>query len=289
MQVQDIVHLAEGTIVLFAALAVLAGKFIGLQLSDVRRALAISAGIGVLMGVVLLTASRGTAARIGPIITREALLLSIALFIALLGGCVAGILKRQQRETGRRTAVLPILSLVVSFLVVGTLVPFFLRIQEVMDIAGSLGLLHARQAYEPKRDKACPENLHSLYKAFQQYAQDWDALPPAAGWGRNEELISKVKRDEWLHCPAVSNRHDANYGYAYNEAVSTISLKGKRLDAFPDASHTPLLYDSTDLSKSAHDRFLSLPRPGRHAGKNNVLYLDGHVESASPQQAPKPQ
>jgi hypothetical protein len=37
-------------------------------------------------------------------------------------------------------------------------------------------------------------------------------------------------------------------------------LKGK----IDDPDRTPLIYDSTNLAKSAFDPFASLPRPGRH-------------------------
>ena len=59
-------------------------------------------------------------------------------------------------------------------------------------------------------------------------------------------------------------------------------LNGKTLKDMPDAAKTPLLYDSTDLAKNAHDSLTSLPKPGRHGGKNNILFCDGHIESVAP-------
>jgi prepilin-type processing-associated H-X9-DG protein len=38
-------------------------------------------------------------------------------------------------------------------------------------------------------------------------------------------------------------------------------------------------YDSTNLIRSASDAESSLPNPGRHAGRNNVSYADGHARS----------
>lgn len=283
MRVQDIVQLAEIVIALTVLAAAAGGKLIGLRVADARKALFGATGLGILIAGVLIASASGPASRVGPIVTREALFLSFALLIALVGGCAAGVAKRRQRETGRRSPALIVIALITVVLMVGVLIPFFLRIQEVMGVLNSLGLLQTKRGYEPALDKDCPENLKSLYTAFQQYAQDWDALPPAAGWMNNEELISKVSRNEWLHCPAVSNRRDDKYGYAYNDAVSAKPLGGKHnLGDLPNAAHTPLLYDSTDLSKGAHDAFRSLPKPGRHAERDNVLYLDGHLEAVAP-------
>ena len=68
-----------------------------------------------------------------------------------------------------------------------------------------------------------------------------------------DDFKAAVQKDEWLHCPAVSNRHDDKYGYAYNDALVGRKLNGKKLKEMPDAAKTPLLYDSTDLAKNAHD------------------------------------
>ena len=82
----------------------------------------------------------------------------------------------------------------------------------------------------------------------------------------------------------MSNRHDAHFGYALNDALAgkKLNLNGKPLKTLPNASTTPLLYDSTNVSKNAHDAVASLPRPGRHGGRNNILYLDGHVAAVAP-------
>ena len=52
-----------------------------------------------------------------------------------------------------------------------------------------------------------------------------------------------------------------------HEVFPGLKLNGKRLKEMPDASRTPLLYDSTNLTKGAHDKVSSLPQPGRHGAQ----------------------
>lgn len=139
-------------------------------------------------------------------------------------------------------------------------------------IAGSkeLGIGQSKPKEELKINQGSEANLKSLYTAFSMYAQNWDALPPAKDWMSNEEIVSKVQKDEWLHNPAISDLHDDKFGYAYNEGVAEKALKGKPLNEQPDAAQTPLLYESTRTEKSAFDKFAS--------ANGLVLYLDGTVK-----------
>lgn len=226
--------------------------------------------------ILLIGAARTQAEKVGPVVMQEALLLSCLLITLLVGGFFVGLaLQRQQRAAANiGTAVVVVLTTLLVTNAMG-------RLNAILSAAHELGLDKSIK-YEPEKNKACPENLKSLYIAFQLYAQDWDALPPAPNWLDNDDLTSKVRQNEWLHCPAVSNRTDEKYGYAYNDSVATKPLNHKELKAQPNAATTPLVYDSMNLAKNAHDAFASLPKPGRHSGRNNVLYLDGHVEAAAP-------
>ncbi len=271
--------------IVFVSLLVVAavvGRQIGVRAKDAVRAAFALVLTAIVVNMLLQQAVRPTAEKIGPIVTRQTLLLGCALSIALLGG-FAGSLAQQRRQRRVQVGI----AILTALLIGGVGATFINRVSEVVELARGVGLLQSGPAYEPQKNKDCPENLKSLYIAFQQYAQDWDALPPAANWMDNDELVSKVRRNEWLHCPAASNRHDDRYGYAYNTVVAGRKLGGKHaLADLPDAAHTPLLYDSTDLGKSAHSDFAgsaqSLPRPGRHGGRNNILYLDGHVQAVAP-------
>ncbi len=214
----------------------------------------------------------------GRLITEEMSCFALTLDGAVVGGLMMG----YGRRTGRMRAAYASVGVGVLFIVAG-LGSVFAKNRQVVEILHDLGLDSAfNRSYSPEKNKECPGNLASLYKAVEIYAQDWDALPPAANWNTNEDLVSKVTRNEWLHCPAVSNRQDAVFGYAFNDALSGKPVHGKRLKDLPGAASTPLIYDSENLGVNAHDAFRSLPRPGRHSGRDNVLYLDGHVESVRP-------
>jgi prepilin-type processing-associated H-X9-DG protein len=210
--------------------------------------------------------------KIGPLVRTEGLLLALAPVGALFGGLTSG----KRKAVGLN----PVLGIVgFGVLVLIDLEAFYHLNHSLAEVAGELGIGTGRKKYEPTANKDCPENLKSLYFAFAQYVDGNGSLPAAEKWMDNDEIASKVQKEEWFHCPDVSNRHDGRYGYAYNDAVAGRAMNGKKLSAFPDAAHTPLLYDSSNLAKSAHDAFASLPKPGRHGGRNNILYCDGHVEA----------
>ena len=157
------------------------------------------------------------------------------------------------------------------------------KIEIVLQLAKSISPDNSSGTDVDSAQHSCPANLKALWTAFNLYAQDWDAFPLAPNWCKNSDLVSRVPHNSELHCPAVSNGHDSNYGYAYNDKLSGLSLGTKTaLSQLPHASTTPLLYDSSNLSESAHDAFTSLPVPGRHDGKDYVVYLDGHVASVTP-------
>lgn len=149
------------------------------------------------------------------------------------------------------------------------------RVQDVRQVLSVL--LPARAAaYDATRNRTCPDNLKQLYIALQMYADSWDGLlPPADGW--LAAIRDNVPKDAWLRCPDAGGAPGERYGYAMNTA-----LGGKRLDRVADRAGTPLLYDSSDLRAGAHDAVATLPKPGRHMLRNNVLYADGQVRSAPP-------
>lgn len=210
---------------------------------------------------------------IGPIMVAEGFLLAAAPAMALITGSFLCSKGSRPRALAGLCAALGLLDLAA----------FYAMNHRVVAIAAELGIGSTSSAkYSPQADKDCPDNLQSLYFALAQYVDGNGALPPAEKWMENDEIVSKVQKDEWLHCPAVSNRHDANFGYAYNDSIAGRKMNGKKLGEMPNAGSTPLLYDSTNLAKSAHDAVTTLPRPGRHAGKNEILYCDGHVAAVAP-------
>ena len=148
------------------------------------------------------------------------------------------------------------------------------RVQEIRPYLAVL--IPASERYDAGKNRTCPENLKQLYLAVQTYAESWDGvLPPASDW--LTAIRPNVPQDAWLRCPDAKGAAGETYGYAMNAA-----LGGKRLLDVPDRAHTPLFYDSRDLPPDAHDAVTSLPRPGRHTGRNNVLYADGEVRTEAP-------
>lgn len=144
--------------------------------------------------------------------------------------------------------------------------------------------------WSPKRkadNSDCLGNMRQLSEAMKMYMESADAYPPSGQW--MDELARYVKAGDmeeseaWkrFHCPAVSDGTGDSFGYAMNGALSSklrpLQKNKKEWDA---AKSTMVLFDATDLSKNANGNPKKLlPAPGRHSGKNNILFGDGHVAS----------
>ena len=235
-----------------------------------RNALIFSAAVV----AVLVGGTAPLAAKNGSLITIVAAFFGTAISIGLFGGLMIGrSLQKQQPLWGVPT----FLTLLFIAMLLGAARH---QVKIVADAAHELGVDTQAAKVDPVADKDCPENLKSLYLAFEKYAEQNGSLPKQ-NWLDDTDLAGKIVKDEWEHCPAVSNRHDEKFGYAYNVTIAGMSLGGKeKLKDLPKASETPLLYDSTNLAKSAADAVTTLPKPGRHNGANNILYLDGTVKAA---------
>jgi len=132
------------------------------------------------------------------------------------------------------------------------------------------------QARERARGISCLSNIKQQALAMRMYSQDYDeTLPEGQQW---MDLTSPyVKSEATLHCPNVSKAGDATYGYAYNKKLS--HLKEDKISA---PQSTPMLYDSSNMSRNATDAVSSLPNPGRHGDGNNMGYFDGHARFVRP-------
>jgi hypothetical protein len=198
---------------------------------------------------------RGTGSSLGPLA-----FLGPVTAAALMGGALAGATGRAARSAG------------ILLLAVG-LLAFLPHARDAWEL---ISLVKSAAPYEPAKNKTCPENLKQLYNAAMLYAESWDnTLPPADRW--MTAIKDNVPKDEWLHCPEVSHGQGSRFGYAMNPEVG-----GKKLDAIKEKDKTPLFYDSTDLKPDAHDSPASLPKPGRHTGRDNVVYVSGRVEAVVP-------
>ena len=220
----------------------------------------------------VLTMGAGLAfqAKIGPLVLTEGLLLAIAPMAGLCGGIASA-------RGGKSQSAFP----AALVLIVLDLSGFYALNHKVADLAETMGLLKPKAAAAAPEQKGCADNLKALYFAFDKYAESNGSLPPAEKWMENDEIASRVQKNEWFHCPQVSNQHDEKFGYAYNAALANLGLNGKKLAEMPNAAHTVLLYDSSNLGRSAADKVTSLPAQGRHSGHNNVLFCDGHIEAVA--------
>lgn len=217
--------------------------------------------------------------QIGDAVLIVAVIFDVVLCVAMMGGIGVG---RKRKSGGGIWGLNTFLTFLVIALLLG-----FVRSKglELAAVAKEVGIENSGSAKdEPKYKQTCEENLKSLYTALKFYVQDWDALPPAKSWMENTDLVSKVTKNSWLHCPSVSNGSDERYGYAYNATLAEkpLKLEGKPLDQMPNAANTPLIYDSSTLDKSAADANVSLPKQGRHTEKNFILYADGSVKAVAP-------
>jgi prepilin-type processing-associated H-X9-DG protein len=265
-------------IVLMAVVATLFGTGFTLGARSANKSAGIGVGIAILVILaVVFGGAKSQEARVGPLIVYEGAWLASAFNFALTGGFIAG-KYRAARDAGKRA--IPILCVAISL---GSMFLMGSRLHQLVDVLQQLGVGEARaKPAGPDTSLNCKESLTKIYAGFQHYAEIDDALPAAGKWIDEEDLRSAVQADEWFHCPMVSNRKDDKYGYAYNDALAGRKLNGKKLAEIPDASKTPLVFDSSDLAKDAHDPLTTLPRPGRHGGRNNILYCDGHIETIAP-------
>ncbi|HLK58052.1 MAG TPA: hypothetical protein VKU00_15900 [Chthonomonadaceae bacterium] len=233
--------------------------------------------IGVILFVVMETVIlMGTGvsliAKIGLLALEETALITVAINCGVICGYVVGI---GQKSGKPRPALIAILLV----LLVADVLGFYLVNKRLADVAQETNWFNEstpqpQSTPEASNSQDPAENLKALYRVMAQYADSNEGnLPPAANWMDNDDLKGYIQHDEWLHDPEVSSGRDAKFGYAYNDAVA-----GHKLKAIPDAAKTPLLYESTNTGKSAHDAVTSLPKPGRRNGKNAILYCDGHVE-----------
>lgn len=117
----------------------------------------------------------------------------------------------------------------------------------------------------------CAGRLRAIGGALQQYAADHDGtLPLGDAW--MDSLLGVLKSEVSLHCPNVGRARGDGHGYAMERAIA-----GATLATISAPAKTWLVFDSADTSRNALADAGAVPRPGRHAGGNNVLTADSQV------------
>ena len=262
---------------LFLSGAFFAGYRIGLK-GEGSKPRILAGAIGALLVIVSSGVGYALAANYGKLFMQIATSFGMSLSACFIAGYGAGNRKKNGRSPiGALTGIL-------LFFAVTWILSIGVPIREIATGARQLGLdkTSATKPDAPNVGLDCKASLNEIYKGFEHYVEINDALPPADKWMDEDDFKGAVQADEWLHCPQVSNRKDASFGYAFNSSLAGKKLGGKKLSEMPGASKSPLAYDSTTLTKNAHDDFKSLPNPGRHNGMNSVLFCDGHIEELAP-------
>ncbi len=104
----------------------------------------------------------------------------------------------------------------------------------------------------------CQGNVFRLTRGLRMYADDSDDhFPPAERW--MDRGFFYIDRERYLHCPAVSQEGQRQFGYAMNTKAA-----GRARAKIEEPDETALVYDSTNTERSAADAFATLPVPGRH-------------------------
>lgn len=120
---------------------------------------------------------------------------------------------------------------------------------------------------------ACLSNVKEQALGLVIYAEDHEVYPARDVWV--DGIRPYVRNEAAFHAPEFAKTSPGAYGYAFNSA-----LADAKEPAHPE--RVPLVYESTNPVKNASDPVTSLPRPGRHAGRNNVGYADGHARRVAP-------
>jgi hypothetical protein len=122
---------------------------------------------------------------------------------------------------------------------------------------------------KPDKYPEAKQRLSNIAAAMLLYAQDWDdTLPPGPGW--DELIVPYLKDRSRLKSPIFDGT--PNFGFAYNSEIA-----GLPLTSIPSPTSTLLVFDSTQLTKGAVAPPSTLPVPGRYAGKNAQVMVDGTV------------
>jgi prepilin-type processing-associated H-X9-DG protein len=122
----------------------------------------------------------------------------------------------------------------------------------------------------------CIANVKQVAIGILMYSGDYDDLAPRrAAW--MDVLMPYLKRNDCLTCPVVAKKNVSGYGYALNSTLDRKSLYDIKKPAT-----VPMVYDSINYARNASDALKSLPKPGRHEGKNVIGYVDGHAAAKTP-------
>lgn len=140
-------------------------------------------------------------------------------------------------------------------------------------VSAATALLPLQHQAAVDKRTVCLTNLKMTATSIAIYEADYDDyMPRAKKW--MDAILPYTKNEKSYHCPSVAS---TAYGYALNS-----SLAGKNAEKIASPAAEALVFDSTKLERSAVSTLKTLPKPGRHEGKDNVAYADTHAKSIAP-------
>jgi len=118
---------------------------------------------------------------------------------------------------------------------------------------------------------ACLSNLKQTTLNCLMYSADYDdKLPAAEKW--MDDLKAYTKNEGLYHEPEFSGSD--RYGYAYRLEASL-----RKVSDITDQDKYILDFDSELTQRNASSSLKTMPRPGRHGGRDCVGFLDGHAKA----------
>ncbi len=140
-------------------------------------------------------------------------------------------------------------------------------------VSATAALLPLQHQVAVDKRTVCLTNLKMNATAIAIYEADYDDyLPRAKKW--MDSILPYTRNEKSFHCPSVAS---SAYGYALSSL-----LAGKNAAKIVNPASEALSFDSIVLSRSAVSTLKTLPKPGRHEGKDNVAYADTHAKSMAP-------
>jgi prepilin-type processing-associated H-X9-DG protein len=130
---------------------------------------------------------------------------------------------------------------------------------------------------------SCMKNQIQIGTAMAMYSQDWDdRLPPSTHWADSvlPYIITREKVDELphdasaFHCPSSQ----ASYSYLFNFHLA--NLPRSRI---AHQEQTPLVYEQEGTVFNAVGDGQTIPPLYRHEGQTQILFVDGHTKSYTPE------
>jgi prepilin-type processing-associated H-X9-DG protein len=142
------------------------------------------------------------------------------------------------------------------------------------------------QAREKARQTTCLTNLKRAGQAIALYSADYDDyLPLADRWA---DVTAPYLPAPAKQAPVVKGLPNCAPNYTEANYAFDTRIAGKSLPKAWQQAQMIMVYDSASRDRNAYDAGISVPIPGRHLGRNNGLFMDGHARNVkAPQEKPR--